>query len=588
MKTQYRIPVIFMLLILGITSCNEKEFLDEVPLDFNSPENTFNTISGFEATLADLYAKEREIYYGGSDVTFSLMYGTDMYMHARGVGDGSTEKMSNLTNAIQPGVNAMKVYWNANYKIISVANLIIGNASKSTLPQADLKRLTAEAKLFRAKAYRDLVYLYGDVPLITEPVTAARFDYVRAPKNDVLNQMVLDLTDASNDLSAITAVADGRVSKPIAYHYLAETLLSLGRKDEALIAANAAISSPGVNLMTARFGRRTSIFGKDVFWDLFQKGNQNRASGNKEALWVAQIQEDALGGLVVTSRIASANSYERNHVPAVWSISKTTAPNGSFQGRKSDDNVGMYGVSFLQPTPYLNNTNPPAVSGTTPGVWPANYAGDMRCNNNNFIKDCKYDNPTSALFGQSILAPGNRPTNWGITSEADLSKPIANQSWRWYPWFIKATTPGDHPIALLDPTHITGWNQANGGATYHDQYILRLAETYLLRAEIHAALGNNALALADINTVRSRAGATPFAGTVTIDYILDERARELALEEQRTITLRRLGVYVNRVKAGNPMSAPTAVPVKHELWPIPQDAINANRDAVMPQNPLYN
>jgi hypothetical protein len=587
MKTKYKLLVIIWLLFLGLTSCNEKEFLDEVPLDFYSPENAFSTIEGFESVLADLYAREREIYYGFSgDVNFSLMYGTDTFMHARGVGDASTEKMSNLTTAMTPSANAMKQYWNKNYKIISIANLIITNSFKSTLPQADLKRLTAEAKVFRAKAYRDLVYLYGDVPLITEPATEARFDFVRAPKVQILNLMVADLTDASNDLAQITNVKDGRVSKPVAYHYLAETLLSLGRNAEALVAANNAINSPDVRLMTTRFGRRTSVAGKDVFWDLFQRGNQNRSSGNKEGLWVAQIQEDLIGGLVVTTRVAAGNNYERAHVPAVWSLSKTTAPGGTFLGRRGNDNVGGFGISNLQPTPFLNNTNPPAVAGTTPGVWPANYAGDMRCNDNNFIKDAKYDNPTSALFGQSILVPANRPTNWGTTSEAALSSPISNSSWRFYNWFIKATTPDDHPDALKDASHPTGFNQANGGATYHDQYYLRLAETFLLRAEIHLALGDNGSALNDINTVRARALATPFTGTVTIDYILDERARELALEEHRCITLRRVGKYVARVTAFNKMSAPT-VRAANELWPIPQEAIDKNRDAVLAQNIGY-
>jgi starch-binding outer membrane protein, SusD/RagB family len=588
MKTKYKLPVILSLLLLGFASCDEEEFLKEVPLDFYSPENAFSTVSGFEASLVALYTKERDLYFALGDVSFSQMYGSDMYMHGRGTGDSSTEKMSNLSNALTPSVNSVKTYWNKNYDIIAVANTIIKYSANSTLPKADLLSLTAEAKFFRAKAYRDLVYLYGDVPLILEPVTVPRYDYVRAPKKEVLEQMAVDLQDAAKDLLPITQVKDGRISKPVANHYLAETLLSLGRANEALVAASAVISSPDVRLMTARFGRRTSVFGKDVMWDMFQRGNQNRASGNKEALWVAQIQEDAIGGLVVTTRLASANNYERAHAPATWSLSKTSAPIGRFQGRKGDDNVGGFGISNLQPTPYLNNTNPPAVAGTTPGVWPAGYVGDMRCNNNNFIKDAKYDDPTSALNGQSILAPGNRPTNWGVTSEADLSKPIGNASWRWYQWFVKCTTPNDYPTAMLDPNHPTGYNQANLGATFHDQYYLRLAETLLLRAEIYAALGNNALALQDINTVRSRAGAAPFTGTVTIDYILDERARELPLEEQRTITLHRLGVYVRRVKACNPMSAPTAVDVKHELWPIPQEAIDTNRDAVLPQNPGYN
>jgi hypothetical protein len=597
MKTKYRFPVIFSVVLLCFTACNEEEFLKEVPLDFYSPENAFGSIDGFEATLTGLYVKERFIYYGNGDASFSLMYSSDMYMHGRGNANISTEKMSPINTSLTPSTNPVKIYWNENYSLISTANAIISNSAKSTLPKADIDRLSSEAKFFRAKAYRDLVYLYGDVPLILEPATVPRYDYERTPKKQVLEQMAADFRDAANNLAPITQVKDGTISKPVANHYLAETLLALGRPNEALVAANAVISSPDVRLMTARFGRRTSVVGKDVMWDMFQRGNQNRSSGNKEALWVAQIQEDALGGLVVTTRQASANPYERAHAPAIWSISKTSAPGsltiGKFQGRKGDDNVGGAGISNLQPTPYLNNTNPPAVAGTTPGVWPVGYVGDMRCNDNNFIKDAKFDDPTPvalpnvSLFGQSAIIPANRSLNlFGFTAEADLSKPITNNSWRFYNWFIKCTTPGDYPAAMLDPTHPSGFSQANLGATYHDQYYLRLAESYLLRAEIYAALGNNAMALQDINTVRARAQAAPYTGTVTIDYILDERARELPLEEQRTITLHRLGLFVSRVKAKNPMSAPL-MDDKYELWPIPIDAIKDNRDKEFPQNPGY-
>src|SRR5690606_2844577 len=61
-----------------------------------------------------------------------------------------------------------------------------------------------------------------------------------------------------------------------------------------------------------------------------------------------------------------------------------------------------------------------------------------------------------------------------------------------------------------------------------DWYIFRLAETYLLRAEAYFWKNELASAAMDINTVRARANAPLItAADVTIDYIFDERAREL-------------------------------------------------------------
>lgn len=566
MKTIFNKFLVLSLSIGMLASCDDA-VLDEVPLDFYSPESAFSNVEGFEAALTGLYAKERAVYYSGGDVNFSLIFGTDTFMEARLVGNGTDEKIIDFQKAFASTKYVPKYYWDENYKIISAANVIIKGAEVSTLSQVRLAPLVVEAKFFRAKAYRDLVYLYGDVPLTLEPVTVRKDDFVRAPKIEVLEQMVKDFQEAAEKLPSISAVKDGKISNVVAYHYLAETLITLGKNAEAVVALNQVIGDPNVKLMTARFGRRSSVFGKDVYWDLFQRGNQNRASGNKEALWVAQIEEDVPGGFVDTKG-RNNNVLERFHVPAIWSLTDNKGKPG-YLGRASSDNVGGGGVSFLQPTPYLDTT-----------VWPAGWSSDLRCNNANFLKDSFYDNPASVAFGKSINDPLYRSTNRGATPAAG--------AWRFYRWFVKATTPGDHPTFLNDPTQVNSFNQGGTGGTYHDMYILRLSESLLLRAEAYTNLGNTTAAAADINVVRTRALATAVTpAEVTINYILDERARELCLEEQRSITLRRLGKFVSRVKLYNPYSAPFALP-HHELMPIPLNTIQANLGAIMPQNPGYN
>lgn len=551
-----------------LVSCDDAA-LDEVPLDFYSPESAFSTVSGFEAALTDLYAKERLMYYGGGDVSYTLFHGTDMWTNIRQ--DGSDEKLWNYTRGIGSTKWPMRFYWDSNFKIISNANIIMKGAEVSTLSPEKLAPLVVEAKFFRAKAYRDLVYLYGDVPLTLEPATEAKDDFVRAPKNEVLEQMVKDFQEAAEKLPAISAVQDGRISNLVAYHFLAETLISLGRNTEAVAALDKVIGDPNVKLMTTRFGRRSTVFGKDVIWDLTQRGNQNRKSGNKEALWVIQFEDNNLagGGTLTTSR--TMNVLERMHVPAVWQLLGKDGKPG-FLGKGSGDvtGTGGFGISSLVPTPYLDKT-----------IWPAGYVGDLRCNNANFVKDAFFNNPATISFGKSIKDPNHKSTNWNPNN-------MIASGWRFYPWFIKATTPDDHPIGILDPNHPAGLNQSISGSTYHDMYLLRLAESYLLRAEAYVNLGNTVAAAADINVVRSRALATPVTpGEVNIDYILDERARELLLEEQRRITLGRMGNLLDRLKRYNAITWPTVLPDRHALWPIPQNAIEANLGAVLKQNPGY-
>ncbi len=73
---------------------------------------------------------------------------------------------------------------------------------------------------------------------------------------------------------------------------------------------------------------------------------------------------------------------------------------------------------------------------------------------------------------------------------------------------------------------------------------------------------------------------------MTLDYILDERSRELVTEEQRRYTLVRNSVWLDRTKRYNPLAAPV-VAARDSLLPIPQAVIDANLTKTMPQNPGY-
>jgi hypothetical protein len=95
---------------------------------------------------------------------------------------------------------------------------------------------------------------------------------------------------------------------------------------------------------------------------------------------------------------------------------------------------------------------------------------------------------------------------------------------------------------------------------------------------------------ADINVVRSRAKAKPVTPEeVDIDYILDERIRELYLEEMRMVILLRMGKLVDRVKRfhDNPLLPGAGIKDHNNLWPIPQNQIDLNYGADFKQNPGY-
>jgi hypothetical protein len=128
-------------------------------------------------------------------------------------------------------------------------------------------------------------------------------------------------------------------------------------------------------------------------------------------------------------------------------------------------------------------------------------------------------------------------------------------------------------------------NTAN--SSFKDEYMFRLAETYLLRAEAYLGKGDKAKAASDINVIRIRAKATPVdASKIDIDFILDERMRELYTEERRMFTLTRLGKLVERNRKYNPYTGKTIADY-HNLWPIPYSEIERNISAKLEQNPGY-
>ena len=78
---------------------------------------------------------------------------------------------------------------------------------------------------------------------------------------------------------------------------------------------------------------------------------------------------------------------------------------------------------------------------------------------------------------------------------------------------------------------------------------------------------------------------------MTLDFILDERSRELVTEEERRFTLLRTGTWLTRTKLYNPLPGPagtvSSIAPRDTLFPIPQPVIDANLTKTMPQNPGY-
>lgn len=524
-----------LLAALGVTAAFagcDRDLLTESPPHILVVDNLYTSKSGFQQALNALYAQARNERLGRDEgpnglraAQFSL--GTDVAWSP--YREPFTDTFNNYGLFMNPQRAEIQDVWNWLYRTINGANTVIDRSTNEDVEWTDAERdaIVAEARLFRAWAYRHLTYLWGDVPLNLTESTGAniRSDWERAPRAEVRRQMEEDLLFAEANLP-VTA-PDGRLTRAVASHYLAELYLALDQPAKAEAEARKVTESGQYRLITARYGVAASAPGTP-FTDQFLDGNVNRSQGNTEAIWTFNFEANAPGGGLSIMR--------RNWVNRYYSIKgvSVTAANG---GR---------GIGRIGPTAWAVKLYSP---------------GDDRGSQYAIRYFYIYDNPAGLPKGKQL-----GDTVWlnKTTQKANDMRWVSIRKW-----------DGVNP---LDP---------DGNYNVHDQPYIRVAETYLLLAEAQLEQGNAAGAAATINVLRTRAHAPQVVpGDITLDFILDERARELLGEEQRRHTLVRTQKLVERTQKYNPMSKLQITP-RDTVFPIPQSAIDANIGHAMPQNPGY-
>ncbi|MFW5760250.1 MAG: RagB/SusD family nutrient uptake outer membrane protein [Cyclobacteriaceae bacterium] len=440
-----KLKKIFIIFIaLGIlAACNEEKILEEIPVDFASPNNFYKTMADYDLAVNGMLSQAREVLSADENVILDLQYGTD-------IGVNNTPNLSawygSYPLVLNSNADFVLWHWQKYYKLISSVNTAINRLETSSLTEAEKNLVEAKARFFRGLAYKNLAHLYGGVPIELEEVSSPKTDYTRASRNEVYQQAASDLDFAANNLPAIDQVQDWQVNNLAAYHLLSEVYISLQQWDDAIQAATVVIDNPNTALMTQRFGTRSSEPG-DVYWDLFRQGNQNRSAGNTEAIMVWQYEVDVPGG-VQSSTDNAGPRLERNWAPFVGQIRYNDPSGISPIISPASDYTGGRGIGRLKPTRHYSH-----------GVWLDDW-DDMRNSEYNWVRDLTFNNPNSEWYGQKL---SDHPT-WFPR--------IVNDTTRWWYHFpSKVTTPGQHPDGLfLNKDILLLSNSA--GTTYTDQYFI--------------------------------------------------------------------------------------------------------------------
>lgn len=587
-KVKYICGITFLTLFLSMVSCDDDKFLEESPETFYTVENIFTSSEQVDQVLVNLYSYLRDLWANPDENTWTFNFrgkGTDMY-------DVPVIRRGNTFSdysTINPDHDTFYQVYKAWYYVITRANLAIYAAELPELSwtsAGEKAYALAQARFFRAFAYRNLAELYGGVPLVTEVVTEPRYDFTKETRTNVYQFAITELEAIENDLPETTATG-GRLVKGAAQHNLCELYLALGIElaDEgntsgaqaaytkSISYGNSVIDGGSFSLINSRYGTRKSastisinvyqggssgapvdtvLQTTNYYWDLFQEGNVNYQDGNTECIWAMQIDYAAYKAEDKKSKLP----YSRTFGPVFRDVAKTW-----FTGTLED--VGGRGIAQMSPTMYTRDS-----------IYAGKWAGDMRNSDVVFRRRFKGNVATSAYFKKIV------PWNLMYNGSSDENTNLNNRS-EVYPVSCKIAT--DKYTGVAD-----GENMSN---LFRDDYFIRLPETILLRAEAKQRNGDKAGAAADINLLRDRAQCTYRVTAADMDdqfkTILDERARELVYEECRWNTLLRMGgtIAVDRIKkyAYWPETAST-LSFNYHVWPIPQKVIDANTEVVLDQN----
>ncbi|WP_460538500.1 RagB/SusD family nutrient uptake outer membrane protein [Echinicola sediminis] len=557
MKRNIKLFISGLCLMATMNACQES-FLDEEVLDSYAPTVLKDKL-GFEAAVIGLHYQFGTMLTTDQDQTLQGIWqlGTDIVWAPSGRSNGDARPYFDYA-ILNSTDNASRKVWQAYYRLINNANILIQSTSGDLVPgvtQEEMDAFNAEAKFFRAFSYNMLVTLYGDVPLLTAPLDAPKTDFVRTPAGEIDAVIEQDLLFAVDHLPEIgEASRDARGNKAMARQLLAEVYLRLGENAKAEAQCDGIINSGKLSLVTERYGVNASS-GGDAFSDMFLFGNQRRSQGNTEAIWVLEAENpaDVTGG---------SSGWPQNR--RVWVASYHDIP-----GMHPSDSTGGRGLGRIR----LNNWV----------IYDLYEDNDMR-NSKYSIKRTLYFNHPDAKYD----AIRGREVPYGVDAEFTLGDGSTVK-------IFKADTLYKYAPYTLK------WGQYDirdnfGYGMWKDYIIMRYGETFLLRAEARFKQGDMAGAAEDINELRDRAQASLVtAAEVDLNLILDERARELLAEENRRKTLVRTGTLVERAQrlngtaplAGGAMETTNGLAAMHNLMPIPQTEIDLNKDAVLGQNTGY-
>lgn len=558
MKTLSNISKIASLLALALAAgaCSD-DFLKPDPLSFFEPGKTFSTESGLQATLAmtDRHLRVNYIWYNSRDqdspIGTDYMFSDMMVWGKTDAGNGMNDNFATRVTPTSDGTQNSYIqggFWGEAYTGIKYANAIVSNLpSVTSLDEATRNDYLGRAYFHRAYRYYNLIFQFGDVPLVTKIISVPKENYYSTKKEAIIKKMIEDLEFAiqwvpkQKDLTMY-----GTVNNEACRHLLTKYYLAAGRFKDAENMASSLIDGAGLSLMYEPFGTNTTTsqgesqtwkITRNVIWDLHRPENKIGSFNTECILGMPNLSEQSFvefKSMRIFCPFWNENSTQRFMTPdGKQPIKNLSREDGNYDKTLDWARAIGRGIGVFRPTWFAQH-----------GMWVVNGVEDkedLRHNSEvgNWInmENLTYNNKDSKYHGQHLQLYAEQDE--GNIKKGTLLCVDTIRCWYDFPhykYYYNDYVGQQNPKS----NGLTGVTKGGNG----NIYLFRLAETYLLRAEAKLYQGNTTGAAADVNEVRKRAKCSQLYTTVNIGDIMDERGRELWMEEFRNVELTRVSMIL--------------------------------------------
>lgn len=580
-------------IVFASTGC--KKILEEQPRTGFAP-TFFTTSDGIQGGIAGIYSSFRG-HWGTQIFTQLFNAGTDESLKG---GAADVQHWFTYNNpVIKSSTNDYAGLYNSLFIDINTANGVLEYGVNANIPAATKTQLLAQAKFLRGFCYYYLVTTFGQVPLHITFNTSPSAADAPAPLADLYAQMIKDFTESAADLPNTPAAGLGKPAyKATALFLLAKTYLWRGWSTVAQPTdfTQAYTISKGIIDNKATYGLNLLPY----FGNVFREGQEY----SSEVLMVVDHTKDLKFGQ--NNQVgAGGGGAGANHSNFFWrpnypTINANYPASGGSSVTVRDINNGRPfqrirpNTKYIMDVAFANRATDARYEGTFQTAWLSNSSQmSVRGSTGAVTPRGTLINgvDTAIWMADRIVTPAERAAFKGIIFEPD-HLPGAT---------VKYTASYFPSVRKFDDSTRGDLND------YSDRpYILfRFSEVYLVAAEAALKGGATTQDAADmINVLRVRAALkqnqTPAqyaaavaaqqitAGQVTLDFILEERSRELFAEDVRWWDLSRTKKLVERVNLYNTEQVAPGVQPYNMLRPIPQQQIDlVTEGPPFPQNPGY-